>query len=92
MKESFIKENVMQVEKKLFPFILQIKIIKCTIKIFGGVIRGRPSVIEENLILVKVFSSNLMNLTSKFQNLQLFEQTTKIQVIVIFRLIIKIVI
>jgi hypothetical protein len=40
MKENSTKENVMQVEKKLFLCIHQIKNIQSMIKIFGGVIDG----------------------------------------------------
>jgi len=59
MKESFIKENVMQVEEILSLYILLINLTKSMTKKFGGVISGMLSIMEENLIFQEVFLINL---------------------------------
>jgi len=61
MKENYIEENVILVEKILFQFILQINLTKSMTKKYGGVINGIQCIIEEILILVDDFLNSLKN-------------------------------
>jgi hypothetical protein len=83
MRENFIKEKVILVERILFQYIHQTSHIQFILLKNGGVMFGIHYIIERTLILIEVFLSNLKNYIKEFHYLVYGMLIMKIQNIII---------